>query len=424
MILCLDWNVLRPVIQFSMYRNYLQDLQSQKSSFIAFASACIIFVLLLILNSCSPFHEAFAAPPAFDQVFIYDKKISNQKNDWVQTYGNDSANLGSDYADLLAVDYFSDGKTLDITFWVKSSSENASVYNQPFKKIRYGVLIAIVSLPQNSGYNGANFNYYVEAVNGKWSEYLYQLSSTGTSALIESKTNYTEPFDNPTIGPGYIKLRLNLTSINSPSNYGLSFYTAESFKSSEVRDFTSWVAVPPPVINILTHPESIVIRQGEKKLVPTEIETPLSTNVTSIAFEYGTNFSSNGLNVSAQRIQPPLFEVEVSPQSPVGVYTVPFEASMLVQTTSSTSPMLNDTVTEIVDPEFQVSKKYPTTGDIIGKGNLTIEVLPPLTVNEEFMAFWITYGTAIVILSSGAAGVFATLFIDYIKGVKSRRKHK
>ena len=282
------------------------DLQSQKYSFIAFASVSIIFVLLLLLNPYSPFHEAFAASPAFDQVLIHDKKISNQKNDWVQTYGNDSANLRSDHADLLAVDYLSDGKTLDITFWVKSNSENASVYNQPFKKIRYGVLIAIVSLPQNSGYNGANYNYYVEAVNGKWSEYLYQLSSTGTSALIESKTNYTEPFGGPTIGPGYVKLRLNLTSINSPSNYGLSFYTAESFNSSEVRDFTSWVAVPPPVIDMLTHPENIVIRQGETKVIPTEIETPLSNNVTRISFEYGTNFSSNGLNVSAQRIRAPI----------------------------------------------------------------------------------------------------------------------
>ena len=424
MILCLDWKVLRPVIQFLMYRNYLWDLQSQKYSFIIFASVSLIFVLLSTLNPSSAFHEAFAAPPAFDQVLIYDKKIGNQSNDWVQTYGNNSANLKSDPADLLAVDYFSDGKTLDTTFWVKSNSDNASVYNQPFKKIRYGVLIAIVSLPQNSGYNGANFNYYVEAANGKWSEYLYQLSSTGTSALIESKINYTEPFSNLKIGPGYVKLRLNLTSIKSPSNYGLSFYTAESYKSSEVRDFTSWVAVPPPVIDILTHPESIVIRQGEKKIIPTEIETPLSTNVTSISFEYGTNFSSNGLSVSAQRIQPPLFEVEVSPQSPVGVYTVPFEASMLVQTTSSTSPMFNDTVTTIVDPEFQVSKKYPTTGDIIGKGNLTIEVLPPLTVDEGFMAFWNTYGTALVILGSGAAGVFATFFIDYMKSLKNKRKHK
>ena len=286
------------------------------------------------------------------------------------------------------------------------------------------MLIAIVSLPQNSGYSGANYNFYVEAVNGKWSEYLYQLSSTGTSALIESKINYTESFGGPTIGPGYVKLRLNLNSINSPSNYGLSFYTAESFKSSEVRDFTSWVAIPPATIDILTHPENIVIRQGEKQLIPTEIDTPFSNNVTSITFENGTNFSSNGLSVSAQRIQPPLFEVEVSPQSPVGVYTVPFVASMLIQTTSSTSPMFNDTVTGIVDPEFQVSKKYPTTGDITGKGNLTIEVIPPLTVNEAFMAFWVTYGTPIVILGSGAVGAFATFFIDYMKSLKSRRKHK
>ena len=415
-----------------MYRNYLQDLQIMKKRFPIFFSFDIVFTGVLLssvffLSFFIPlalFSQAFAASPAFDQVLIYDKEISNQKNDWVQTSDSDSANLRSDPVDLLAVDYHSDGKTLDITFWVKSNSENASLYNQPFKKIRYGVLIAIVSLPQNSGYNGANFNYYVEAVDGKWSEYLYQLSSTGTSALLESKTNYTEPLGNPIIGPGYVKLRLNLDSIHSPSNYGLSFYTAESFKSSEVRDFTSWVAVPSPVIDILTHPENIVIRQGEKKIIPTEIETPLSNNVTKIAFEYGTNFSSNGLSVSAQRMQPPLFEVEVSPQSPVGVYKVPFEASMLVQTTSSTSPMFNNTVTEIVDPEFQVSKKYPTTGDIIGKGNLTIEVIPPLTVNEAFMAFWNTYGTPLVILSSGAAGVFATFFIDYIKSVKSRREHK
>jgi hypothetical protein len=381
-------------------------------------------VLLLILTPYSPIHEAFAASPAFDQLLKNDTKIGNQKNDWIQTYGNDSANLRSDHADLLAVDYLSDGKTLDITFWVASNSENASVYSQPLKKIRYGVLIAIASLPQNSGYNGANYNYYVEAANGKWSEYLYQLSSTGTSALIESKTNYTEPFGGPTIGPGYVKLRPNLDSINSPGVYGLSFYTAESFKSGEVRDFTSWVAVPRPAIDILTHPESIVIRQGEKKLIPAEIETALSDNVTNISFENGTHFNRNGLNVSAQSIQPPLFEVNVSPHSPVGVYHVPFTASMLVQTTSSTSPKYNDTIPGIVDPEFQVSKKYPTTGDIQGIGNLTIEVIRPLTVNEEFMSFWNTYGTPLVILGSGAAGVFATFFIDYMKSLKSRRRHK
>ena len=154
------------------------------------------------------------------------------------------------------------------------------------------MLITLASLPDNSGYNGANYNFYIEAVNGKWSQYLYQLSSTGARALVYSKINYTEPFDGSTIGPGYVKLRLDLSSIHSPSVYGLSFYTAESFKSNEVRDFTRWVAVPPDTINVLTHPKDIVIRQGEEQLIPAEIKTPLGTptndNVIRINFNNGS----------------------------------------------------------------------------------------------------------------------------------------
>ena len=398
-------------------------MQSQKYSSLAFASFIIILtllLLLLLLVSYSLFHKAFAASPAFDEVLISDKENRNL-SEWVQTYGNDSSHLKSGYANILAVDYLSDGKTLDATYWLASDSENASTYNQPLKKIRYGMLIAIVSLPQNSGYHGANYDYYIEEVNGKWSEYLYQLSSTGVRVLIKSKINYTEPFGGPTIGPGYVKLRLDLGSINYPSKYGLVFYTAESFKSNEVRDFTTWVAVPPAIIDVLTHPKNIVMRQGETQLVPAEIDTPFSNSVTRISFDRGTTFTSNGLNVSIKGIQPPLFKVEVSPQVPVGVYTVPFVASLLVQTTSSTSPMLNDTATGFVDPEFQVSKKYPTVGYITNPGNLTIAVIPPLTLNEKLMAFWGTYGTGIAILAGAVVGTFSTIFVDY---VKNRREHK
>ena len=409
---------------------FIKDLQSQKYTSLALTSIDIIFILLflmILLISCSLFHKASAESYAFDQNFITDGEINNQRNDWVQTYGNDSTHLRSDYTDLLAVDYLSDGKTLDTTFWLASNLENASTYSQPFKRIRYGMLIAIVSLPPTSGYNGANYNFYIEAVDGKWSEYLYQLSSTGSSALIESKINYTEPFANNTIGPGYVKLRLDLKSINYPRAYGLSFYTAESFNSNEVRDFTTWIAIPPATANILTHPENIVIRQGEKNLIPAEIDTPFSNNITKITFDNGTDFSSIGLNVSTQRIHPPLFEVEVSPQTPVGTYTIPFVASMLIATTYSTSPTATvataavDPVTEVADPEFQVSKKYPTIGYITSPANLTIDVIPPVTINETFMVFWGTYGTPLVILASGMVGAFSTFFIDYLR---SRREHK
>ena len=350
--------------------------------------------------------------------------MGDKKTDWVQTYGNDSTHLKSGYANILAVDYVSNGKTLNVTLWLASNSENASTYSQPFKKIRYGMLIAIASLPPTSGYNGANYDFYIEAVNGKWSEYLYLLSATGSSSLIESKINYTEPFGGSTIGPGHVNLQLDLDSIHSPSAYGLAFYTAESFKSNEVRDYTNWVDIPPANLHILTDPKDTVISQGETHLIPAEMNSPFSTNVTSITFEKRSDLS--GLHVSTQRIQPPLFKVEVSPQTPIGVYTVPFVASMSINTTiasptgaPATAPV--GRVTGFVDPEFQVSKKYPTIGYISGPANLTIHVIPPPTFYEILTPFWATYGEGLGLISAGIVGVFGTIFVDYLK---KRREHK
>jgi hypothetical protein len=68
-------------------------------------------------------------------------------------------------------------------------------------------------------------------------------------------------------------------------------------------------------------------------------------------------------------------------------------ASMLIATTYSTSPTTTaatapvDTVTEVVDPEFQVSKKYPTIGYITSQANLTIDVIAPLTFKRRLWPF-------------------------------------
>jgi hypothetical protein len=118
--------------------------------------------------------------------------LNSKKSEIRKTYGNDSAHLKSDYSNLLAVDYLSDGKTLKATFWLASNLENASTYNQPFKKISYGMLIDLASTNFATGYNGADYDFYIEAVNGKWSEYLYQLSSTGAYVLIESEISKFE----------------------------------------------------------------------------------------------------------------------------------------------------------------------------------------------------------------------------------------
>ena len=53
-------------------------------------------------------------------------------------------------------------------------------------------------------------------------------------------------------------------------------------------------------------------------------------------------------------------KIKASPQTPVGVYTVPFVASLLIQTTSSKLPMFNDTVTGLGDrvPRQKISNDW------------------------------------------------------------------
>ena len=71
-------------------------------------------------------------------------------------------------------------------------------------------------------------------------------------------------------------------------------------------------------------------------------------------------------SASIQRIQPPLFKV-VGSQTPLGIYTVPFTASLgitIATTVTPTKPIFNNTASGFVDSEFLVSKKYPTTGYI------------------------------------------------------------
>ena len=376
-----------------------------------------IVLLLFFFIPCTYFPASFAVSPAFEP-----QALNDQGNDWTQTFGNDSMNLKSNYSDLLEIDYLSDGKTLKATLWLGSDSENASIYNQPFKRISYGMLIKIASYNINTGYNGADYNYYIESVNGKWSEYLYQLSSTGSQILLHSKTNYTEFFGGPTIGPGYVKLNLNLSSIDNPGGYGILFYTTDSFKTNEVSDFTDWVGVPPSSITMVTSPNDIVIRQGEQLLVPANIFSTFSSNVTDITFNKGSNdvgseFNSSGLHVSIERIQPPLFKISVSPQTPIGFYTIPFTASLFIETTlDSEESTSNHNESGVMNPNLQASKKYPTFGYVTNPSmNLTVTVTPPISFDEQFKEFWGVYGQPISIIAGGFAGGFASLVFAKIR---------
>ena len=81
--------------------------------------------------------------------------------------------------------------------WLSSGFQNSSAFdsanNKSFKKLSYGMLIDADSNTK-TGYNGADYDFYVESVAGKLSGYLYQLLSTCGFRLVRSKINFTTIF--------------------------------------------------------------------------------------------------------------------------------------------------------------------------------------------------------------------------------------
>jgi hypothetical protein len=111
-----------------------------------------VLILQLILSAFYAFHrfyKAAALSPSFGL-----QEIINKNRHWIQTYGNSDAHLKSNYTDILAVNYISDGKFLNATIWLASGFGNSSAsapLNQPFRKVSYGMLIDADNYP-TTGY--------------------------------------------------------------------------------------------------------------------------------------------------------------------------------------------------------------------------------------------------------------------------------
>ncbi len=374
------------------------------------------------------YHLSNATSPSFEL-----QEITNENHHWVQTYGNSDKGLKSNYTDILAVDYFSDGKTLNSTIWIDSElPHNTSLYSLKHpnsRAISYGILIDADSNVK-TGYGGADYDLYVELANGKVTGYLYHMSSTGGFRLVGPPVKLSHNATESSVGPGFVTLNLSLDSINFPSKYNILFYTSESLNSNEVRQFTNWVHIPPPMIQLSTTPSNIVIRQGEELLIPSRIKSTsgFSNDVINMTLDNITgnernkiysrthDFNSSNLLLTIPKIQPPLFKIYASPHTPLGIYTIPLIATIREPSSATiTKPNFINTRGGTVDPEFELSKKYPTVGYLTNPVNLTVTVISPMSVSDQFREFWGTYGQFIGIFAGAFIGSLAKLIFDRVK---------
>jgi hypothetical protein len=391
---------------------------------ISFNLTLVVFSLLLLLLVCafattSGYKTANASSPEFEL-----QEMINENRNWFQTYGKSDLNLKNNYTDILAVNYLSDGETLNATLWLNAGISNYTdfSYKKPLNKINYGMLIDADSNSE-TGYRGADYDLYYELRGGNLSAYLYQLSSTGGYKLIGSNTNFTESYDDSGAFLGSVDFALDLDSINNPNQYNLLFYSAESFGSNEVRQFTSWVSIPPPTLQVTTSPEDISIRQGENLMVPARIKssTGFSNDVVNITlsgdknndYAITTGFNSSEIIVNVERNQPPLFNIEIPKNTPLGIYSIPLIVTIREPSEAViTKPINVNSLGGKVNPEFEISKDYPTVGYVTKPINLTVTVIAPMTPSDLFKEFWGTYGSFIGIFAGAFIGAFAKVLFD------------
>jgi hypothetical protein len=69
-------------------------------------------------------------------------------------------------------------------------------------------------------------------------------------------------------------------------------------------------------------------------------------------------------------------------------------------------PLSENTTRGTVDPEFDLSKRFPTVGYLTKPLNFTVTVMAPMTISEQIKDFWGTYGQFIGLFTGGFVGVF------------------
>jgi hypothetical protein len=85
---------------------------------------------------------------------------------------------------------------------------------------------------------------------------------------------------------------------------------------------------------------------------------------------------------------------------------------------------LNRMVSGFVDPEFELSKKYPTVGYLTKPVNFTVTVMEPMDISEHFKEFWGTYGKFIGIFAGGFTGAYARVCCSIEEKRNKRRVSK
>jgi len=393
---------------------------------------CLIPCLLLcsILVSIGSVYSDIPRKEIMDD--LKDVKIiSLETGEVVQ---NRSLNtLSTSALDVQRVAFFEKINQLNSTMWVGDNLLSSNDINN-ISSVAYGILID-GDRDSSTGKEGVDYQLELQWINStsslnlqNWNKLLLEYSSLGQYKIIDLRQNYTGYPSFEGKNNNYVVFSLDMGKISVSPAYRMMFYNLVSYNDGTIGiDLTNWINIPDDAFTISTSPEEITLRKGETKTIGLQILsssgkisaiTDLSDleNYTSLNVELiNQNDNLTNSTIGGSTTEPIQIGISAPEDAKIGIHTIPVTANI-----SFGSNFPSNFI------EFQ--NKYPifidTKGYEIKNGNFTVNVIEPLTFQEELKNFWSAYGSMITLIMAGFAGGLSTLFFEYIKERKNKNKNK
>jgi len=383
-----------------LYKKYLYVCRGPNllvlTTYVIIILYCLLLLLIVGLQS---FSNLNAQTPSFIRQNIQDPPF-----DWVNQVNQTKSNKGAPSTDIAEVTYFSNGNTVNSTIWLLFPFKEIPI---GYSILNYGIMIDS-DFNENTGQKGIDYQLEIRWNNQTktWTKILTEWSSAVSGRILNKVDNFSSFYGDHSY---YVLLPMDLENIQYPSKFRVIYY-AESKKDGGplLTDFTKWINVPPPELQVATYPQSIELRQGETKTVE------LTINSTS-GLEPDVMLSSQNqdndpiLDFSAKKLKIPSngfasipLTVSTSSNTKIAPHTIFIFAK-------SSYPAFEFVKVNATPHDFEFPFKIQGENNIV-KTSLLIDVKEPLSLTDKVSEFWNKLGEFVLFLYGVVAGLSPMIF--------------
>ena len=359
----------------------------------------ILYCLLFLIISLQSFSNSNAQTPSFIRQNIKDPLF-----DFIDTENQTTSGKGDPSTDIIEVTYFSNGNTLNSTIWVFFPFGETPV---GYSTLNYGIMIDS-DFNENTGQKGIDYQLEIgwNNLTKTWTKTLTEWSSAVSGRILNKADNFSSFYGNHSY---YVLLPVGLENIQYPSKFRVIYYAeSKKYGGPLLTDFTKWINVPPPELQMATYPHSIEIRKGETKTVELTInstsglEPDIMLSSKNQEFEPILDFGSKKLKIPSDGFANTPLTITTSGNTKVAPHTISIFAN-------SSYPAIEfvkvNATSQYVDLPFKIQGEDKNV-----KTSILIDVKEPLSLTDQISEFWNKLGKPIVFLYGVLAGISPMIF--------------